>query len=1137
MTSIVNTALIEEKAAQGRHARVTAELETEAAVQRVLRRLEGGLRAPLLFVKVRNEKKRLTALVDTGAEVNVIGKELLPRVASTRLDDFPLSLSGCGGQSRASKWVRIPLEFANGLKVEINAVVGAEFGTALILGAPFLHENKIGIEYDGCYLRTRLGAVPCVMGPELNQSNATAQVTTVSQISLPEKDEKVLEEVISKAQISLEDKVKLRELLLEYGDLWVGDPRGTTDVLQHHITLTSKYPIREKPRRFSPEQLQAIDAEVEKMLASGVIRPSCSPYAFEPHLVLKKTNDWRFCVDFRRLNEVTQADGWPMPRIQDLVRSVRNSSYFVGLDLRSGYWQIPMHPASIPCTAFRTRSGLYEFQVLPFGLKTAPATFTRLMDTVVGDLFWRGVCVYLDDVLVHSSECEETLTLLREVFERLRKAKLTLAMNKCFFFPEKLVYLGFEIKEGVLRPNMERVEVLRKIKPPENVAGVRSLLGCLGYFRQFIPHYARIAEPLNNLLRKRTVFKWTKECEDAKDQLIESLVEATLTNPLEGDLLKLETDASGTAIGGALFCRAKAEDPWRPVEFLSKNLNPTQRNWPTHEREAFAIVHSLDKFRCYLVGRKFEVYTDNASLQWMKTTKAGKVARWASALAEFDMQIIYRPGRTNVCADFLSRFIDHSADDIFPDRAFVHTVQVAAIPTVEAIIAAQRTQPPPKGRSYFTQEGVVYHGNKVWVPPSERARLIEQYHNLTMFHHPGVRRMATAIRKTFSWAGLYVDIMKYNKACLGCQRLRPGTEALQGVLTPHPIRAPFCRVYMDIYVVTIEGKLIYILSIIDGHTRWVESRIIPDRAAATIASVFVQEWICRFGCPLELIVDHERGFVGDLLAQVCQALGVRRLPTTVGHPDANAPIESFHRVLTKGFQRYLITEKRKLPVEEVLQLILFGYRAAFHSVIKESPAYVTLGIDPRLGAGSMAGRCLPQNQQRVDILNAVREDIMCKAYIRSVQQYDKLQQYRRTEPLTVGELVLLPIERSEAAYRPVRKSGAKIQPKYTMPYRVVRVFNQGRSAVCRNLCLVSQKCSMHREASIQDLRRISPPLTDGQRQEWTAILENYYSGHALEQANIEKLIQMFWEDVDAEPTPTKEADRKRPRPDFGGVAM
>lgn len=307
-----------------------------AATERVLKRMEQGRQAPLLYVKVKNERKWLMAMVDSGAEVNVVGKDLLQKIQHERLADHPLRLCGCGGQSCSSRWVRVPLEFANGLKIQIDAIVGSEFGTALILGGPFLHGQKIGIEYEGCFLRTAFGEVSCIEGPELNQSNAKVGAATVEHVNMSEKDQKVLEELIEKAQVQPEEKEKLRELLLEYGDLWIGNPRGRTDVLQHEVRLTSQHPIREKPRRFTPDQLKAIDDEVETMLRDGVIQPSCSPYAFDPHLVKKKTQDWRFCVDFRRLNDITIADEWPMPRIQDLIRSVRNSKYIVGLNLRSG---------------------------------------------------------------------------------------------------------------------------------------------------------------------------------------------------------------------------------------------------------------------------------------------------------------------------------------------------------------------------------------------------------------------------------------------------------------------------------------------------------------------------------------------------------------------------------------------------------------------------------------------------------------------------------------------------------------------------------------------------------------------------------------------------------------------------------
>lgn len=231
---------------------------------------------------------------------------------------------------------------------------------------------------------------------------------------------------------------------------------------------------------------------------------------------------------------------------------------------------------------------------------------------------------------------------------------------------------------------------------------------------------------------------------------------------MEGDELKVETDASDTAIAGALFCRANKNEPWKPVEFLSKNLNQTQRNWPIHEREAYAIVHSVNRFDPFLRGRKFQVFTDNASLQWMHTTKAGKVARWAAVLGEYEMQVIYRPGKTNVCADFLSRFVESPADEDIPDRAFVGMMSSVMVPTIDSIVAAQKLQPPPQGRGYYRHEGIVYHRNKVWVPPLQITAIVEAVHNLAMYHHPGVRRMASAIRKMYSWAGLYVDLMKYN---------------------------------------------------------------------------------------------------------------------------------------------------------------------------------------------------------------------------------------------------------------------------------------------------------------------------------------------------------------------------------------
>lgn len=346
---------------------------------------------------------------------------------------------------------------------------------------------------------------------------------------------------------------------------------------------------------------------------------------------------------------------------------------------------------------------------------------------------------------------------------------------------------------------------------------------------------------------------------------------------------------------------------------------------------------------------------------------------------------------------------------------------------------------------------------------------------MAIFHHPGVKRMVTAIRKVFSWSGLYADVLKYNKACLGCQRLRPGTEALQGFLTQHPVGVPFSRVYADIYIVNVEGVDVSILSVLDNHTKWVESRVLPERSAATIASIFVQEWICRFGCPDEIVMDNEKGFTSAFMQHLCESLGITRLLTTVKHPDANAPVESFHRVLTKGFQRYLLTENRKLPIEKNLAINLARLSGVDPFDNKRDSRILDVRVDPRVAAGMFGRRCEPENQKRMSILNDIREEIIQKAYLRGIQQFAKNQQYRRTAPLEVGELVLLLIDRSQRAYHAIRSSGRKVQPIYTMPFRVMKVFNQGRSAQCRNMCRVAKRSHVIQEASIRDIRRIALP--------------------------------------------------------------
>ena len=286
-------------------------------------------------------------------------------------------------------------------------------------------------------------------------------------------------------------------------------------MLEHAIE-THGPPLRQPYRRQNPAVRREEMAQVQQMLSSNVIRPSNSPWASPVVMVQKKDGSLRFCVDFRQLNAATVKDAQPLPRIDDLLDALHGAKWFSTLDLKSGYWQVPITEQDKAKTAFRTSSGqLFEFNRVPFGLCNAPTTFSRLMDRVLADLHWETCLFYLDDIIVFSSTWEEHLARLRQVFERLRHANLKLGADKCTFAAKEVNYLGHRVTEEGLLPDSSLLAAIREIPPPKTATEVRSFLGLAGYYRRYVKGFAAIASPLHALTRKDAVFHWSEECQTA----------------------------------------------------------------------------------------------------------------------------------------------------------------------------------------------------------------------------------------------------------------------------------------------------------------------------------------------------------------------------------------------------------------------------------------------------------------------------------------------------------------------------------------------------------------------------------------------------------------------------------------------
>ena len=362
-----------------------------------------------------------------------------------------------------------------------------------------------------------------------------------------------------------------------------------------------------------------------------VIAPSKSPWALPIILVQKKDGSTGFCVDYQKINEVTRKDAYPIPRIDETLDTLAGATLFSTLDLRSGYWQVEMDPKDREKTAFYTPEGLFEFNVMPFGLCNAPATFQQVMDSLLAGLHWRSCLVYIDDIVVIGKSFDEHQYNLQQVLECLRQAGLKLQPHKYKFLQAQVTYLGHVVSAQGVSPDPEKTS---QIKSWPIAQEVQQFLGLVNYYRRFIKDFTTMAKPLHRLTEKGVAFSWTPECENSFNSLKTQLTSAPILMLLNWSRpFILDTDASDTGIG-AVLSQLQEDGSECVVAYASRVLSKQERNYCVTRRELLAVVAFLQHFRQYLFGTPFTIRTDQSALTWLQNFKQpeGQLACWLEQL-------------------------------------------------------------------------------------------------------------------------------------------------------------------------------------------------------------------------------------------------------------------------------------------------------------------------------------------------------------------------------------------------------------------------------------------------------------------------------------------------------------------------
>ena len=466
---------------------------------------------------------------------------------------------------------------------------------------------------------------------------------------------------IEKNNLTQEQYKQIEQLIQNNSDVFA---KKMTDIpgskmFYHHIDTGDSRPIYTKPYRNSPLAKAEIEKQTAELSEANIIEESTSMWNSPLILTKKKDGSYRFCLDFRKLNEVTKPISFPLPTMLDVVDALSEAKpvIFSSLDLKSGFFQIPLDEESRDKTSFTTHQGSYRMTRLGMGMKNSPSSFQMLMGQVFKGLTFKFLTIYIDDILVYSKDFDTHMKHLEVVFQRLRGAGLRLHPKKCTFAMSKILYLGHIVSSQGIAVDPSKVEVVKSYPRPNSVREVRAFLGLTGYYRKFQKGYAKLASPLFALLRKDAKFQWDSLCEESFLKLREAMTcTPVLAYPDLSKEFILTTDASLSAIG-YILSQKDENGLEHPIAYSGRALRGSERNWSVTEVEGLALVTAVQEFRPYLMHNSFTLMTDHISLTWLKTIKNthGRLFRWSILLQAYDMKILHKSGKTNLPADALSR--------------------------------------------------------------------------------------------------------------------------------------------------------------------------------------------------------------------------------------------------------------------------------------------------------------------------------------------------------------------------------------------------------------------------------------------------------------------------------------------------
>lgn len=997
---------------------------------------------PLRYFRVEIQGHRIAALADSGSNRTLLGGE---GVEIVRALGIPIrkgnrQIRTANGQiATIRQEATLPLNL-EGRTNELSVGLFPELAVPCILGLDFLTAFGIGIDFAAS--EWYFVDMPC------SRYRFVPEEASRVCCGLPE--------------LTTRQQAELQVLLQALPRASVGAGLPTTTLTEHRIDVGSHAPIKQRCYVVSPKVQEAIREEVDQMLQDGIIEPSYSEWS-NPIVMVKKPNGkYRFCLDFRKVNNISKKDAYPLPNMTSILDKLRAARYISTLDLRQAYHQIPLERGSREITAFSVPGkGLYHFVRMPYGLTGAPATFQRLLDRLIGPEMEPYAFAYLDDIVIVTPTFDEHITWLRKVLDRIAVAGLTINPEKCEFCKPQVRYLGFLVQREGLTVDPDKTRPILEYPTPSNLKQLRRLLGMTSWYRRFIPDFATVAEPWTRLLKKGARWEWGGDQDRALSQVRESLTTApVLACPDFEQPFVLQTDASSVGLGAVLTQTLQGEE--RVIAYASRALAGPETRYSVTEQECLAVVWAIRRFRPYLEGYKFTVITDHSSLRWLHNLKnpTGRLARWALELLEYDYAVEYRKGTLHSVPDALSRMFEGESPSAVNVLVDTEEGDSSGDPWYDRRRHEVVTNPKRFAHWRVVDNQLYYLRPKLVVsqivedldrwklvlPRDSRREALREAHDEPHAGHLGVEKTFQRVAVSYFWPNMFRDVARYVRACDTCQRTKVEQASPAGLMGRRKVEEPWTAIAADIVgpLPRSKGGFQYLLVIQDLFSKWIECRALRSATGPKIREALQDMVLSRWGTPAVLLTDNGTEFVNRVMKQFAEDHGITHTTVPPYHPQAN-PVERVNRVLKTMIAAFIDLDHREW--DEHLSDFRFAYNTAFHTSLGTSPAYLNLGREPR-PPNAMRHRngdtvqILPREPaewtQRMRDLEAVRVWVAENLDHANQTQAHQYNLRRRPRAFRVGDLVL---KRRHVLSSAAQNFAAKLAPKFHGPFRIERVLS------------------------------------------------------------------------------------------------